>query len=116
VGGAGQLMIALLALLVGIGAGLLFEPNLPAPVAPYLPVLVVAALDTVLEGARTRLEGGYRESEFIVAFLSNTFLASLVVWVGDRLGAPDLRIGIIVVFGVRMFQSLAAIRRQIFRE
>jgi small basic protein len=38
-----------------------------------------------------------------------------VVWVGDRLGTPDLRIGIIIVFGVRMFISLAAIRRYIFR-
>lgn len=109
-------MIALLALLLGAGAGLLLEPRLPPGLAPYLPVVVVAALDTVLDGARTRLEGGYRESEFIVAFLSNTLLAALVVWVGDRLGAPDLRIGVIVVFGVRMFQSLAAIRRQIFRE
>jgi small basic protein len=38
-----------------------------------------------------------------------------VVWVADRLGTPDLSIGIIVVFGVRMFNSLAAIRRYIFR-
>jgi small basic protein len=51
-----------------------------------------------------------------VAFLSNSLLAAFVVWVGDRLGAPDLRIGVIVVFGVRMFQSLAAIRRHVFRE
>lgn len=108
-------MIALLALLVGIGAGLFLQPTLPPTLAPYLPVIVVAALDTVLEGARARLEGGYREGEFIVAFLSNAALAAFVVWIGDRLGTPDLRIGIIIVFGVRMFLSLAAIRRQIFR-
>lgn len=109
-------MIALVALLVGVVAGLLLEPSLPAGLAPYLPVIVVAALDTVLEGILTRFEGGYRESEFLVAFLTNTLLAALVVWVGDRLGAPDLRIGVIVVFGVRMFQNLAAIRSHIFRE
>ncbi|HZA60807.1 MAG TPA: small basic family protein [Actinomycetota bacterium] len=109
-------MIALVALLIGIVAGLLLEPTLPAALAPYLPVVVVAALDTVLEGARARFEGGYQEGEFIVAFLANTLLAAFVVWVGDRLGAPDLRLGVIVVFGVRMFQSLAAIRRHVFRE
>ena len=109
-------MIALAALLVGIVLGLVFEPTLPSALVPYLPVIVVAALDTVLEGARARLEGGYREGELIVAFLSNTLLASFIVWIGDRLGAPDLRIGVIVVFGIRMIQSLAAMRRYFFRE
>lgn len=109
-------MIALVALLLGIGAGLLLQPTLPVALAPYLPVIVVAALDTVLEGVRTRLEGGYHEGEFIVAFLSNTILAGFIVWVGDRLGVPELSIGIVIVFGVRMFESLAGIRRFIFRE
>lgn len=108
-------MIALVALLAGIVVGLVAQPSLPAGLAPYLPVVVVAALDTVLEGARARLEGGYQEAEFIVAFVSNSLLASFVVWVGDRLGIPDLSIGVIVVFGVRMFQSLASIRRYLFR-
>jgi small basic protein len=109
-------VIALGALVAGIVLGLLLEPTLPAALAPYLPVVVVAALDTVLEGARARFEGGYHEGEFLVAFVANTLLATFVVWVGDRLGAPDLRLGVIVVFGVRMFQSLAAIRRHLFRE
>ena len=108
-------MIALLSLLAGVVLGLVFRPALPVALVPYLPVIVVAALDTVLEGARTRLEGGYHEGEFILAFLSNALLAAFVVWVGDRLGAPDLTIGVIIVFGVRMFQSLAAIRRYFFR-
>ncbi|HVM11644.1 MAG TPA: small basic family protein [Actinomycetota bacterium] len=109
-------MTALIALVLGVVAGLVLQPTLPPGLVPYLPVVVVAALDTVLEGARARLEGGYHEGEFIVAFLANTLLAVFVVWVGDRLGAPDLRLGVIVVFGVRMFQSLAAIRRHLFRE
>ena len=108
-------MIALLSLLVGIAAGLILQPTLPPVLAPYLPVIVVAALDTVLEGTRTRLEGGYHEGEFIVAFLANSALAAFVVWVGDRLGTPDLTIGVIIVFGIRMFNSLAGIRRYIFR-
>ena len=108
-------MIALGALIAGIVLGLIFQPTLPPAFVPYLPVIVVAALDTVLEGAHARLEGGYRESEFLVAFVTNTLLAAFIVWIGDRLGAPDLRIGVVVVFGVRMLQSLAAIRRTLFR-
>ncbi len=108
-------MIAILALVAGIAAGLVFRPSLPASLAPYLPVIVVAALDTVLDGVRARMEGGYDEGEFVVGFLSNALLAAFVVWVGDRLGAPDLSIGVVIVFGVRIFQSLAAIRRYVFR-
>jgi small basic protein len=109
-------VIAILALLVGIGVGLYFQPELPVGLTPYLPVIVVAALDTVLAGMLARLEGGYQEGEFILAFVSNTALAAFIVWVGDRLGAPDLTIGVVVVFGIRMFQSLAGIRRYLFRE
>ena len=108
-------MIALIGLLVGVAVGLILQPTLPVVLAPYLPVVVVAALDTVLDGVRARLEGGYNEGEFVVEFLTNALLAVFVVWIGDRLGAPDLSIGIVIVFGVRMFQSLAAIRRYLFR-
>ena len=108
-------MIAVIALAVGIAIGLVMEPTLPGSFAPYVPVIVVAALDTILAGMRARLEGGYHEGEFIVAFVSNSLLAAFVVWIGDRLGVPDLRIGIIIVFGIRMFQSLAGIRRYLFR-
>lgn len=109
-------MIALAALIAGILVGLILKPELPAGLAPYLPIVVVAALDVVLEGIRDRLEGVYHEGELLVAFLTNSLLAVFVVWLGDRLGAPDLSVGVIIVFGVRMFQSLAAIRRYFFRE
>lgn len=109
-------MIALVALLAGVTLGLILQPTIPAALATFLPVIVVAALDTVLAGLLARLEGGYREGEFIVAFLSNTLLAAFIVWVGDRLGAPDLTIGVVVVFGIRMFQSLAGIRHAVFRD
>lgn len=109
-------MIAVLALLVGIAVGLIAEPTLPAALTPYIPVVVVAAIDTVLAGMLARLEGGYHEGEFIVAFVTNTLLAAFIVWVGERLGAPDLTVGVVVVFGVRIFQSLASIRRYVFRE
>ncbi len=114
--GGGGVVIAVFALLIGIAVGLILEPELPAVLTPYIPVIVVAALDTVLAGILARLEGGYQEGEFVVAFVSNTALAAFIVWVGERLGAVDLTVGVVVVFGIRMFQSLAGIRRYLFRE
>ena len=36
-----------------------------------------------------------------------------LVWVGDQLGL-DLTTAVVVVFGIRIFQNLAAIRRRVF--
>ena len=45
-------MIAVLGLVVGVVAGLLVRPEVPAAVEPYLPIAVVAALDAVFGGLR----------------------------------------------------------------
>lgn len=107
-------MLVVFSLGVGIALGVLVRPNVPAAVAPYLPMAVMAALDSVFGGLRARLEGTFDERVFVVSFLSNATLAALLVWAGDRLGVNDLSIAVVVVFGVRIFQNLAAIRRQIF--
>jgi small basic protein len=49
----------------------------------------------------------------VIAFLANAAVAIGLVWVGDQLGA-DLSTAIVVVFGVRIFQNVAAIRRRVF--
>ena len=36
-----------------------------------------------------------------------------LVWIGDQLGA-DLSTAVVVVFGVRIFQNVAALRRRVF--
>ncbi|CPZ84395.1 Conserved membrane protein of uncharacterised function [Mycobacteroides abscessus] len=38
-------MIGIVALAIGVVLGLVFHPNVPDAVAPYLPIAVVAALD-----------------------------------------------------------------------
>ena len=45
-------MIAALGLLIGIVLGLVFSPDVPAGLEPYLPIAVVAALDAVFGGLR----------------------------------------------------------------
>lgn len=107
-------MLVLVSLAVGVGLGVLLRPSVPAGLTPYLPMAVMAALDSVFGGLRARLEGAFSERVFVVSFLTNSTLAALLVWAGDRLGVDDLSIAVVVVFGVRIFQNLAAIRRFIF--
>jgi small basic protein len=45
-------VIAALGLLIGIVLGLIFQPDVPLGLEPYLPIAVVAALDAVFGGLR----------------------------------------------------------------
>ena len=74
---------------------------------------VVAAIDASFGGVRTYLERTFNDRIFVLAFVSNALLALGLVWIGDQLGV-DLTTAIVVVFGVRIFQNLAAIRRRVF--
>jgi small basic protein len=109
-------VIALLALLLGATLGLVLQPSVPLALAPYLPVAVVAALDAMFGGVRARLDGTFSDRVFLVSFLSNVILAVFLVYLGDQLNVGDaLETAVIVVFGVRIFQNLAAVRRHVFR-
>lgn len=109
-------MIAVLALVAGVALGIVLDPSVPVWLLPYLPIAVVAALDAVFGGIRARLEGIFDDKQFVVSFVSNVLVAALIVYLGDQLGVGSLlSIGVVVVFGVRIFGNLAAIRRRLFR-
>ncbi|HEX6682097.1 MAG TPA: small basic family protein [Candidatus Limnocylindrales bacterium] len=109
-------MIAVLALIAGVVAGVLLEPTVPLALQPYLPIAVVAALDAVFGGIRAKLDGIFDDKQFVISFISNVLVAALIVYLGDKLGVgPQLSTGVVVVLGVRIFGNVAAIRRHLFR-
>ncbi len=79
-------MIAALGLLVGVLVGLLYAPDVPLGLEPYLPIAVVAALDAVFGGLRAYLDGIFDDKVFVVSFVSNVFIAAGIVYLGDQLG------------------------------
>lgn len=108
-------MIALIGLVIGVVLGFWFEPTVPLWAQPYLPIAIVAALDAMFGGVRARLEGIFEEKVFVVSFLSNTIIAALIVFLGDKLGVgSQLSTGVVVVLGIRIFSNAAAIRRKLF--
>jgi small basic protein len=109
-------LIAALALVVGIVAGLILRPTAPNWLEPYLPIAVVAALDAVFGGARAWLTSIFDAKVFVVSFVSNVVVAALIVFLGDKLGVGgQLSTAVVVVLGIRIFSNAAAIRRHIFR-
>jgi small basic protein len=104
------IVIAVLAALVGIGAGLLSPVTIPITYARYTAVALLAGLDSILGALKAHTAGDFEARIFLIGLISNSALAAALTFVGDKLGV-DLSIAAIVAFGVRIFNNLASIRR-----
>ena len=109
-------MIAVIGLVIGVVAGLVLQPTVPAELQPYLPIAVVAALDAIFGGVRAMLDGIFDDRVFLISFLSNVIVAALIVFLGDQLGVgTQLSTAVVVVLGIRIFSNAASIRRHLFK-
>ncbi len=109
-------MIAIIGLLVGIAVGVVWHPDVPIWLEPYLPIAIVAALDAVFGGFRALMEKRFDDRIFVVSFLSNVVIAAFLVFLGDQLGVgAQMSIGVVVVLAMRIFANAAAIRRILCR-
>lgn len=107
-------MIAVIGLIIGVVLGLVLNPSLPTGLQPYLPIMIVAALDALFGALRSYLEKTFSDRVFVVSFVSNVAIAALIVWLGDRIGVgSQLSTAVVVVLGIRIFTNAAAIRRAI---
>jgi small basic protein len=106
-------VLALFGLIVGALLAVLLRPSVPQDLSRYVAMAVVAAIDSAFGGVRAYLERTFHDRVFVIAFILNAALAIFLVWIGDQLAA-DLATAVVVVFGVRIFQNLAAIRRRVF--
>lgn len=102
-------IIPLLGLLAGTLIGSIISFQIPLVFAKYLSVAVLASLDSVLGGVRCIFEDTFNGVILLTGFITNALLAALLAYLGDRLGV-DLYMAAVFVFGVRIFQNLAAIR------
>ncbi|PZS25830.1 MAG: DUF1290 domain-containing protein [Pseudonocardiales bacterium] len=109
-------MIAAAALVIGLVLGVILRPTVPIALQPYLPIMIVAALDAVFGGLRASLDGIFDDKVFVISFVSNVIVAAIIVFLGDQLGVGgQLSTGVVVVLGIRIFGNVAAIRRHVFR-
>jgi len=108
-------VLPLIGLIIGIVIGLVLNIPIPATWSKYLGIALLAALDSAIGGLRASLEMKFNEKLFFTGIFSNTLLAALIVFMGDRLGI-DLYLAAVVAFGVRLFQNLALVRRHYFQK
>lgn len=87
----------------------------PVLYAKYMSIAILAALDSVFGGIRAYMEDGFDSTIFATGFVVNALLAAGMAYLGDRLGV-DLYLAAVLVFGVRLFQNMAIIRRYLMKK
>ncbi|MEN6390242.1 MAG: small basic family protein [Syntrophomonas sp.] len=101
-----------------VALGVIFGSKLPIMsyvLTKYMSIAVLAALDSVFGGIRAYLEDSFDNLVFMTGFVVNTLLAAGLAYLGDLLRV-ELYLAAVVVFGVRIFQNLAIIRRYLLKK
>lgn len=108
-------LVVLFCLLIGLFIGFQMPVLFPVLYAKYMSIAVLAALDSVFGGIRGYMEDGFDSTIFVTGFVGNALLAAGMAYLGDRLGV-DLYLAAVLVFGVRLFQNMAIIRRYLMKK
>ncbi len=105
-------MYIVLGLLIGIAIGFIAPFSIPAEYSRYVAVALLGAFDSVLGGLNAKLAGKFKLDILLSGFFGNAVLAVIITYIGQSLDI-DLYLAAIVVFGTRLFQNFAEIRRQL---
>ena len=105
-------MIELAGLIAGLVIGCFLPWHVPSQYSLYVATGLLAALDSALGGMNARIKKSFNLSIFLSGFFGNAVIAVFLAWLGDKLGLP-LYLASVVVFGTRMFQNFAEIRREL---
>ena len=105
-------MIELAGLIAGLVIGCFLPWHVPSQYSLYVATGLLAALDSALGGMNARIKKSFNLSIFLSGFFGNAVIAVFLTWLGDKLGLP-LYLAAVVVFGTRMFQNFAEIRREL---
>ena len=102
-------IIPVLGLICGALLGSIISLQIPITYAKYLSIAVLASMDSVLGGSRSAIEGRFSSLVLLSGLVCNALATAALAYLGDRLGV-DLYTAAIIVFGIRIFTNLSAIR------
>ena len=104
------MIIAIVAILLGFFIGLQVPILYNGHYAIYVSVGIMAGIDSIVGAINANLYGKYKNEVFVSGLLINSFLAFFLAYIGDALGLP-LYYSALFVFGTRLFDNMAKIRR-----
>ncbi len=105
----------IIGLIAGLILGLVSPMYIPYEYSQYMSVALMAGLDSAFGGVRSGLEKKFDNTIFITGFFTNTLLAVLITFIGEKLSI-NLYFVATLTFGFRMFQNIAIIRRLLLKK
>lgn len=104
----------MIGIIVGVSIGLILAGitniHIPNAYSTYMAIGILAAMDSVFGGICAYLSKNFRLKIFVSGLVFNAVIAIALVFLGKLLGV-DLSLAAIVVFGSRIIQNFAIIRR-----
>ena len=104
------MLLSVIAFLLGALAAIYATVQIPTYLSKYIAIGILAALDSVFGGICANLQKNFTLKIFLSGFFGNTLLAVLLTFIGDKLDL-DIYLAAVIVFGTRLFQNFAIIRR-----
>lgn len=96
--------------ILGLVAAFFVSIHIPAAYSIYMAVGILAALDSVCGGLSASISRTFDLKIFISGLFFNAAVAIGLVYLGKLLGV-DLSLAAVVLFGSRIIQNFAIIRR-----
>ena len=104
------MVIVLFCVLIGVLIALFMPFNVPSDFTIYIAVAILAGFDSIFGGFLAHINKNFKLNIFISGFFGNAILAAFLTYIGTLLNV-DLSIAAIVVFGTRLFQNFATLKR-----
>lgn len=103
-------MLPLLGIIVGLIIGLFLDIEIPQAYSPYVAVLILAALDSLVGALLASQQKKFNTLLFVTGLIGNGLIAVILSALGDRLNI-DLNLAAIFAFGVRIINNFSQVRR-----
>lgn len=102
--------VPILGLILGIFIGFELPFSFSQDYSVYAAFGILACIDSVVGGIKAIISKNFNLGIFASGFFGNAVLSMVLVWVGNQLNI-QLSIAAVVIFGSRLFQNFAIIRR-----
>ncbi len=103
-------MLIVLSVIIGALLAFAIDWYIPVSLTSYVAIIILAALDSIFGAFKSALDKKFDYTIFVTGLVGNSLIAVFLMYVGQKLGA-DLYLAAVLVFGTRMFQNFATIRR-----
>ncbi len=106
-------MWVVLGLVIGVLGGLASNFVIPAEYSKFFAIGILAALDSAFGALLAHMQKTFDSKIFVSGFILNALMAAILAYIGQLIDV-DISMAAIIVFGTRIFNNFATIRRLFF--